>query len=218
MSTDEDTGPHQDQPRFTSGASLAEAEVVVIMLHGRGATARGMLDLATEFDVNDVAYVAPQATNKTWYPNSFLAPIKRNEPWLSSALRLINDVLSDVTATSVPLNQTVLLGFSQGSCLASEFIARNARRYGGLAILSGGVIGPDSPPRDYDGSLDGTPVFLGCSDRDPHIPLERVHETSSVFEELDANVTERIYEDMGHTIIEDEVEKVRDLVRAAAAE
>lgn len=183
------------------------------MVHGRGDSAEGILQLAELLSVPGLSYVAPQATNNTWYPYSFLEPVERNEPWLGSALTALGGVLEDVAAAGVSLEKTVLLGFSQGACLTSEFAARNARRYGGVVALSGGLIGPAGTVRDYTGSLDGTPVFLGCSDTDPHIPVSRVHESAGVMEELGARVEKRIYPGMGHTVNQDEIDWVRELFR-----
>lgn len=205
--------PHRDAEVASAGVPLEEAALAVIMLHGRGATATGILDFATEFDVEGVAYLAPQAARRTWYPNSFLAPIEDNEPWLSSALQLVGTVRADIEAGGVPVEQTVLLGFSQGACLASEYVARNAQRYGGLAALSGGLIGPPGTPRDYGGDLGGMPAFIGCGDQDPHIPVERVTETTQVLTDLGGDVDERIYEGMGHGIIPDEIEAVTGMLR-----
>jgi len=207
---------HADQQTLTAGADPEDATAGVVMIHGRGATARSILSLAGEFDADGVAYLAPQAAGRTWYPNSFMADIESNEPQLTSALRRVGETVETLTDAGVPAERVVLVGFSQGACLASEFVARNARRYGGLAALSGGVIGPEGTPRDYDGDLDGTPAFVGCSDSDPHIPLDRVHETTAVLEELGADVTERIYPDMPHTINADEQEFVADMVAAVA--
>ncbi len=204
--------PHGGQPRPTAGASLDEAEAAVVMVHGRGATARSILSMADELPTDRVAYLAPQAAGNSWYPNSFLSSIESNEPGLSSGLGVVGDAVSDAADAGVPPERTLLMGFSQGACLASEFAARNARRYGGVAALSGGLIGPEGTPRDYDGSLDGTPVFVGCSDVDPHIPLERVRETTEVFERLGADVDERIYEGMAHTVNQDEIRAVREMV------
>lgn len=204
--------PHAGQPLERAGADLADAAAAMILIHGRGARARGMLDIATQLGHEDVAYLAPQAAQNTWYPQSFLAPIEANQPKLSSALGRVADVLETVTDAGIPLERTILLGFSQGACLSTEYAARNPRRYGGIVAFSGGVIGPEVVRERYEGTVDGTPVFLGCSDRDPHIPLERVQETTAIFEDLDADVTERIYEGMGHTINEDELAFVRELV------
>ena len=205
---------HQGQPVRTSGVPLAEAEAAMIMVHGRGGSAENILTLAHEWrDVPGIAYVAPQAAHHTWYPDRFIAPIANNEPWLSSALAVLGDVLKQVEAAGVPAERTVLLGFSQGACLALEFAARNARRFGGVAGLSGGLIGPDGTPRDYPGSLDGTPVFLGCSDRDFHIPEPRVHQSDAIMTRLGGQVTTRIYPGLGHTINRDEVAFVEGLLK-----
>lgn len=194
------------------GEPLATAGAAVVMIHGRGDSAEGILELADVLERPGIAFVAPQAANRTWYPNSFLAPISRNEPWLSSALDAVDGVMTEVARAGVPPERTVLLGFSQGACLASEYAARNARRYGGLAALSGGLIGPDGTDRDYSGSLAGTPVFLGCSDIDPHIPVERVHETGEVLRRLGADVDERIYPNFGHTVNQDEIDAIQALL------
>lgn len=215
-------GPHQHQPIATAGADLEDAAAAVVLIHGRGASARSMLGFADAFDQPGVAYLAPQAAGSTWYPHSFLAPLAQNEPGLSSGLQAIADLLDRIRDAGIHPEQTVLLGFSQGACLASEFVARHPQRYGGLVALSGGLIGngmvddappPDDKAFDYDGSLDGTPVFLGCSDRDPHIPPARVEQTAEVFQKLGGDVTKRIYEGMGHTVNDDELRFARTLLR-----
>jgi predicted esterase len=203
--------PHGDQSVVTRGASLDAADAAVVLVHGRGATAESMLQFAAEFDRPDVAYLAPQAARNAWYPQSFMAPISDNQPWLDSALGFLDGVV-ERAASAVAADRVVVVGFSQGGCLGSEFVARNSRRYGGLAALSGGLIGPEGTEFAYDGSLDGTPVFLGCSDRDPHIPVERVHETADAFEALGGQVDERIYEGMGHGVNRDELDAVADLL------
>ncbi|NHN49465.1 phospholipase [Halostella sp. JP-L12] len=207
------SGPHQDQPLVTAGAPLDAAEAAVVLVHGRGATARSIVRMADEFHEHGVAFLAPQAARNTWYPNSFLAPVERNEPGRSSGLQAIRDAIDEANDVGVPTERVMLLGFSQGACLASEFVARNPRRYGGLAVLSGGLIGPQVDPAAYEGSVDGTPVFLGCDADDPHIPQERVHETAEAFERLDADVTKRIYDDLGHGINDDEIDRVSEMVR-----
>jgi len=206
--TDYIDGPHEGQPVVTSGASLSDATAAMVLVHGRGATARSILALANEFDYDDIVFIAPQAAQNTWYPQSFLAPLESNQPHLSSALELVGTLVSDIRSAGIPSERTFLLGFSQGACLATEFVARNAREYGGVAAFSGGLIGPDDTPREYDGSLDGTPVYLGCGDRDPHIPVERVHETEAVFTDLGGSVTERIFDGMGHGVVQEEVAHV----------
>ncbi len=207
-------GPHQGQRIYTAGKPLAEAQAAMILVHGRGATAVSILELAYELHHPEFAYLAPQAADNTWYPYSFLAPMTQNELGLTSGLQVITDLISQVEDAGIPVEKIVLAGFSQGACLASEFVARNARRYGGLLAFSGGLIGPPGTPRDYDGSLAGTPVFLGCSDVDFHIPLERVEETAVTLANLGATVNKQIYPNMGHTIIQDEIDQASRMVQA----
>ena len=206
------TGPHQNQPLVTAGASLEAAEAAVVLVHGRGATARSIVQMTEEFDHDDIAYLAPQAARNTWYPNPFTAPVESNEPGRTSGLQAIADTVSKANEADIPTDRVMILGFSQGACLASEFVARDPTQYGGLAVLSGGLIGEEIDPEDYDGDLADVPVFLGCSDVDPHVSEERVHETAAVFERMDADVTTRIYEGMGHGINEDELRAVTDLL------
>jgi predicted esterase len=209
-------GPHQGQQLYTAGKPLSEAKAAMILAHGRGATAPGILELAGPLHHPDFAYLAPQAAGDTWYPYSFLSPIAQNEPNLTSALQVMTDLLAQIEAAGIPANKVIIAGFSQGACLSSEFVARNARRYGGLLAFSGGLIGPPGTPRDYPGSLAGTPVFIGCSDVDFHIPLERVHETAAILEWLGASVTMQIYPNMNHTIIQDEIDHALKIVEAVA--
>jgi len=208
------TPPHLGDRVLAAGRPLGEATAAMILVHGRGADAEDILGLARELGRSDLAYLAPEASGYTWYPYSFLAPFENNEPGLSSGLALLGHLLARLEE-GVPAERTVLLGFSQGACLSLEFAARNARRYGGIVGLSGGLIGPPGIPRSYSGSFEGTPVFLGCSDRDPHIPLERVKETTEVLTRMGAQVTERIYPAMGHTVNQDELEHVRALLAAS---
>jgi phospholipase/carboxylesterase len=210
--------PHRGQPVYHTGAPLERAAAAAIMLHGRGAAAHDILSLAVELDQPGVAYLAPQAVGFTWYPNRFTAPLASNEPYLSSALAVVRDLLAAVEQAGVPASQTVILGFSQGACLAVEFAARHAQRYGGVAALSGGLIGPDDAPRDYPGTLNGTPVLLACSDVDPHIPLARVQHSTEIMRALGGEVTERIYPGMGHMVNADEIRLVRDMLGALLAE
>jgi phospholipase/carboxylesterase len=206
------TGPHAGTSVLHTGAPLDTAQVAMIMIHGRGATAESILLLAGDLGAPGVAYLAPQAVGDTWYPYPFMEPIHRNEPWLSSALEVVGWVCQQVEEAGIPAERMLLLGFSQGACLTLEFTARNARRYGGVAGLSGGLIGPDGTPRDYPGSLEGTAVFLGCSDVDFHIPKERVLDTEQVLRGLGAEVTTRLYPNMGHTVNEDEIKFVRKMI------
>jgi phospholipase/carboxylesterase len=210
--TSTEQGPHQGQPVLLAGEPLDRARAAMVMVHGRGATAESILELAFELNQQGFAYLAPQAAQNTWYPNSFLAPIPSNEPWLSSALALLASVLKQVQAGGIPLERTILLGFSQGACLALEFAARHAQRYGGIACLSGGLIGPDGTPRDYSGSFASTPVFLGCSDRDFHIPKERVEQSAEVLQQMGADVTMRLYPWMGHMMNQDEINFVSSMM------
>jgi phospholipase/carboxylesterase len=200
--------PHAGQPVLYRGPAPAEARLVAIMIHGRGASAEDILTLTQELRPKDVAYLAPQAAFHTWYPLSFLAPIAQNEPGITSGLGVIAGLIEQVGREGVTPDRIVLIGFSQGACLSLEFAARHARRFAGVAGLSGGLIGPPGTPRNYTGSFDATPVFLGCSDIDPHIPLERVNETADVFRRMGADVDARIYPRMGHTVNRDELDAV----------
>lgn len=204
--------PHRDQPILRSGAPLDEAAGIMIMVHGRGGSPRDMLALSLELDRPQLSCLAPTAAGGSWYPYSFLEPLERNAGPLNSALRLLQAALDKATAAGFPAERVVLLGFSQGACLALEFAARNARRFGGIVGLSGGLIGPEGTPRDYPGAFDGTPVFLGCGDSDPHVPKRRVDESASVLERMGCVVTKRIYQGMGHTLNADELAAVRDLL------
>jgi predicted esterase len=185
----------------------------MIMVHGRGAGAEDILGLALELHSPTVSFVAPQAAGRVWYPQSFLSPIQSNEPGISSGLALLAAVEGQVREAGMPPDAIFLLGFSQGACLVLEYAARNARRFGGIMGLSGGLIGPEGTPRDYPGRMDGTPVFLGCSDIDPHIPKARVQLTADVFQSLGAHVTTRLYPNLGHAIFDDEIETVQSMIR-----
>ena len=198
---------------LASGAPLNTARAAAIMLHGRGSGAQDILSLGEEFGQNDIAYLAPQAPNGTWYPYSFLAPLAQNEPHLSNALGVVAAAFTHLAREGFVPERVALVGFSQGGCLALEYAARNAARYGAVAGLSAGLIGPPGTPRDYKGSLAGTPVFLGCIDVDGHVPLARVHESRDVLGTLGAQVDERIYPRMGHTVNEDEVAAVAALLK-----
>jgi predicted esterase len=209
--------PHAGRPVLTSGPRPADARLTMILVHGRGASAEDILALADELQVPDVACIAPQAAGHTWYPYSFLSPIPQNEPGISSAIAVLSQLIEALRSDGVSAGRVALLGFSQGACLALEYAARHARKYAAVIGLSGGLIGPPGTPRDYAGSLDGTPVFLGCSDIDPHIPLERVRESADVFRRMQANVDERIYNGMGHTVNRDEIEAINQILRARVA-
>ncbi len=207
-------GPHQGQPVLQAGAPLATAKAAMILLHGRGATAQDILTLVPELNQPEFAYFAPQASENTWYPYSFLAPISQNEPGISSGLQAISDVLRQLSENGFPPERVMLLGFSQGGCLTLEFAARHAQRFGGVVGLSAGLIGPEGTPREYSGSFDGTPIFLGCSDNDVHIPSARFNDTALVLGKLNAQVTTRLYPDFGHAIHSDEIRFVQQMMHA----
>jgi predicted esterase len=203
--------PHGGQPVLTAGEVPEAARAAMVMTHGRGATAEDILELARELAPSGFVYVAPQAVGNTWYPYRFLEPMERNEPGLSSGLATIETLLAQVAQAGIPPERTMLLGFSQGACLMLEYVARHARRYGGVVGLSGALIGPDDTPRHYPRSLAGTPVFLGCSDIDPHIPRERAEEAAEVLQRLGGDVTLRLYPGMGHTVNRDELAFIRGM-------
>jgi len=195
-----------------AGPEPTAARLTMVLVHGRGASAADILGVAPELGVDDVAFVAPDAPGRTWYPYSFLAPLQQNEPYLSAALQTVHAIVADLQRQGIARDRIGLLGFSQGACLSLEYVARHATRYAAVIGFSGGLIGPPGTPRTYSGSLNGTPVFLGCSDVDPHIPLERVHETRDVLAALGAAVDERIYPGMGHTINRDEIEAAKRML------
>ena len=197
---------------IAEGKQLSEATKAAILIHGRGATAEDILSLSSHLTINDFAILAPQATNNTWYPFSFLAPPSQNEPWLSSALGILNDLVSDINAAGISSNNIYIIGFSQGACLSLEFAARNPRRWGGVAAFTGGLIGDKVNTTDYSGEFDQTPIFIGSSDPDPHVPVERVQQTTSILRHMNAEVVEKLYKNMGHTINQDEIDQVNRLL------
>jgi predicted esterase len=205
--------PHFGSPVIRSGAPLESASVAMIMIHGRNAAPANILDLLPRIDRPDIAAIAPAAAGGTWYPNSFLAPREQNEPGITSGLHVIEALVTDLLSRGFHSTDIVLLGFSQGACLCAEFAFRHPRPYGGVIVLSGGLIGPPGTRWDeLPGALDETPVFLGCSDIDAHIPAQRVRESEAVFQRMGANVTRRLYPGMGHTINDDEIAVVRSVI------
>ena len=205
--------PHKNHPVFTSGVPIDASSAAIIMIHGRGATAQSIITLKDELNIDEISYIAPQASNNTWYPNRFIDPIESNEPGISSGLQMIDTIIAHVNSSGIPPEKIILLGFSQGACLALEYAARNPNNYAGVVGLSGGLIGPEGIRFNYQGKFSrSTAVFLGCSDSDFHIPVERVHETAEVFESMGAAVYKEIYENMGHTISKDEIEFIRKMI------
>ena len=196
----------------SAGAPLEHAAGAVIMIHGRGATPADILSLAEYFERDDLVYLAPEAPGRQWYPHRFMEPIESNEPGITLGMQAIEDIRERLAGRGIGGERTVLLGFSQGACLALEYAARHAGRFGGVVGLSGGLIGPPGTPRDYQGSMADTPVLLGCSDIDPHIPVQRVHESAEVFTRLGARVTLRIYPAMGHTVNDEELRLVNQIL------
>ncbi len=197
---------------IAAGEPITDGGKVLIMLHGRGASASDILSLAGELNVRHYSLLAPQATNNTWYPFSFLSPPGLNEPWLSSALRLLADIVNDVKGKGVPSQRIFFLGFSQGACLTLEFAARNAQQLGGVVAFTGGLIGDKVYPEHYNGDFRQTPVYIGTSDPDTHVPLERVHATKDVLEKMSAELTVDVFKNMGHTISQREIERANNLI------
>ncbi len=210
-------GPHEGARVLRTGTPLEKARAAMILLHGRGASAADIMTVASELSHPDIAYLAPDAKGNAWYPYPFTAPLEQNEPYLSSALGLVESLVEEVTR-HVPRERVILLGFSQGACLTLEFAARHAARYGGVIAFSGGLIGPDGTPRDYPGSFAKTPVFIGCSDVDPHIAKERVVEAGDVLKRMGASVTVRLYPNMPHTVNADEIHTAAQIVEAVVHE
>lgn len=204
--------PHQNQPVVAAGAPLGASPTVVVLIHGRNAGPENILDLARRFDRPALTYLAPAAAGRTWYPHSFMADIDSNEPGVSSGIAVIASLVARIEAAGVPARRVVFCGFSQGACLLSEFAIRHARRYGGLLVFSGGAIGAPGTAWHHAGQFDATPVFLGCSDIDSHVPASRVRETAEVFARMGADVTTRIYPGMGHLVNEDEIAHAQSLL------
>jgi predicted esterase len=202
---------HHGQRIVEAGEPLVSARAAMILLHGRGATAEDIMAIAAEVHQPGWAYLAPQAAGNAWYPNPFTAALESNEPYLTAAFDMVSGLVERIEST-VPAQRVVLLGFSQGGCLILEWAARNARRYGGVVGLSAGLIGPEGTPRDYAGEFDATPVFLGCSDIDPYIPMSRVVDSGEVFKRMDAVVTVRFYPGMAHTVSVEELATLRELI------
>lgn len=196
----------------TAGKALKQAEKVLIMIHGRGADARDILSVASHLNVPGYALLAPEATNNTWYPHSFMANSEQNEPWLSSALDLLKDSVGEATKQGITAENIYFLGFSQGACLALEFVARHAQKFGGVVALTGGLIGDKINQDNYSGDFNNTPVFLGTGNPDPHVPIERVKESAKILEKMNAKVHLKVYDGRPHTISQDEIDEANRLV------
>jgi predicted esterase len=209
---------HEGQHVLHGGPPLAKASAVLVLVHGRGASAEDIYSLGEEVaaGIQGVALLAPQAAGNVWYPQRFLAPLAQNEPQLSSALGVIDNLVEEAAQSGPGYGRIVLLGFSQGACLALEYALRHSRRYGGVVGLSGALIGPLGGPRSLKDSLSGTPVYVGCSDRDVHIPLSSVEESVEILERHGARVTKSIFPGMGHTVNAEELDAARRIVRDAA--
>ncbi len=205
-------GPHAGQPILTGGAPKGAAEAALVLLHGRGARPGSVLDLADELGRSGVTHIAPEAYHNTWYPNSFMADREANQPHLDSALRAADGAVDLALDAGVPLEKVVVLGFSQGACLATEYVYRNPDRYGGLAALTGGLIGGEGTtwPEADQGSLDGTPALFGSDEDDPHVPAHRVRDSADAYRRRNADVTERFYEGLGHQVNEEEMDWIRE--------
>lgn len=197
---------------MSAGKAVAEADKALVMLHGRGGSAEDILSLSSYLDVEDFAILAPQATNHSWYPHSFLMPPSQNEPWLSSALQLLADIEQELNVQGIASDHIYFLGFSQGACLSLEYTTRNARKYGGVVAFTGGLIGDKLYTENYQGDFERTPVFIGSSDPDPHIPVERVETSAEIIRKMNADTTVKIYKDRGHTISQPEVDIVNQLI------
>lgn len=209
--------PHRNQPVLQRGAALNSAKGAVVLLHGRGASAQDILGLARDFDLPEFAFLAPEAAEHTWYPYSFLSPIEQNQPWLDSALKLVRETVHRAITGGIERQKVAIVGFSQGACLATEFVARNAARYGGLVAFTGGLIGPPGAKFAYSGDLAGTHCFFGAGDRDPHVPWKRVEESASVLTGLGGVVTSRRYPGLAHTINQDEIDHAKIILRRVGA-
>ena len=208
--------PHGGQPVVSAGVPLGQAPAVVIMVHGRNAGPENILDLVPKLARPGLTYLAPAAAGRTWYPLSFMAEIEKNEPGISSGLAMLEALVSRVESAGVPRSRVVMLGFSQGACLTSEFAVRHAARYGGFVLFTGGLIGPPGTRWDYPGDFGGTPIFLGSGDPDSHVPVSRVRESAEIFTRMGAHVTTRIYPGRGHFVSDDEVALAQSLIDGVA--
>ena len=206
--------PYQDLNPLSTGMPLEMARAAMLMLHGRGGTAQGILSLAEALQRPGFTYLAPQAADNSWYPFSFLEPLEKNRLWIDSSLKAVGELIERVEAQGIPADKLIILGFSQGACMGLEYAVRRGSRFGGVVGLSGGLIGPPGTVYSYSGTLEGTPLFLGCSENDPHIPRARLEETADVFESLGAQVTFRLYPGVDHGVNRDEIDFIGRMMTA----
>lgn len=206
------THPHEKTPVLETGLPVEEAQAAMILIHGRGAGPQSMISLLAHINVEGYTFKMPSATNNTWYPNRFIVPREQNEPFLSSALQKVDDVVQDLVDQGLSTEKIMLLGFSQGACLAVEYAARHPQRYGGVVALSGGLIGAEGEMDNYEGDLDNTPIYLGCDEDDFHIPQERVHESADILGKMGARVKKQIFQGLGHSINNVELAIVRKMM------
>ncbi len=205
---------HQNQALLAAGTALDKAQAAVVLLHGRGSSAHDILSLAAYLPQDGIAYLAPQAANHTWYPNSGFMPIEANEPYVSSAFQTLDDLLDRIETAGISAEHIALGGFSQGACLSSEYVARHAQRYGGLIVFSGALMGPLDSPRDYSGSLEGTPVYIGGCTQDPWVQEAQMRLTAEVLQQLGGSVDIDIQPGAEHTVRENDIAAARDLITA----
>lgn len=196
----------------TAGAEINTAEKALIMIHGRGSNSEDIISISRYLNLDGFAILAPQATNNTWYPHSFMAPVEANEPWLSSALENLGETVRKAVDAGIKPENIYFFGFSQGACLTLEFLARNAQKYGGAAAIIGGLIGEEINLSNYKGNFEGTPVFIGTSNPDFHVPVERVYATEKMLKEMNADVTLKVYKNFGHSINQDEIDLVNKII------
>jgi phospholipase/carboxylesterase len=209
--------PHREAEIFQAGAESGQASGVMLLLHGRGASAPDILSLGQEVAPSDLTLIAPEAAGNNWYPYSFLSPLSQNEPWLSSALHLVERLVQQSLSDGTPAERIVLCGFSQGACLATEFVARRPRRYGALLAFTGGLIGPPGSDLRHPGNLDGVSALFSSGDPDPHVPWTRVEESARELRGMGADVQIQRYPGRPHTIVPQEVTAARNLVKQVFA-
>ncbi|MEX2524744.1 MAG: phospholipase [Gammaproteobacteria bacterium] len=208
--------PHLDMPVSREGMPFNQAAGAAIAMHGRGRDPEDILQVCRRIGLDKLSWLAPAAHENTWYPQSFMADIVDNEPFLSWTLERIDTLVDEVTGHGIPQDRTVLLGFSQGACAVAEYAVRNARRYGGVILFTGGLIGPPGSQWNYEGDFAGTPAFIGGSDEDDWVPAVRMRETRDVLQSMGARVSEYFYSGREHIVSEEEVDAARDIIAALA--